>query len=147
MVVMGVFRTVCIAWYSLSECACVWERDPKYWQAWLLFGRWDYIWLLFLYTSLYLQNFFITEYILLLSSGKKERYFFLGEKQTELLLNAKTQQRTQGEQELATGLQKLMVCLSGEGDSVVCTNVILGHSWVEFPLIVMELLTRDVLGL
>ena len=83
---------------------------------------------LFLYTSLYLQNFFVTEYILLLSSGKKERYFFLGEKQTELLLNAKMQQRAQGEQELATGLQKLMVCLSGEGDSVVCTNVILGHS-------------------
>lgn len=27
MVVMGVFRTVCIVWYSLSECACVCERS------------------------------------------------------------------------------------------------------------------------
>lgn len=131
---MSVFRTVCIVWYSLSECACVFvcmcEREiqniDKLGSS--LGDGITYDFYLFLYTSLYVQNVFVIEYILLLSSGRKERYFFLGEKQTELLLNAKTQQRTQGEQELATSLQKLIVCLSGEGDSVICTDVILGHS-------------------
>ena len=116
MVVLDVFRTVCIVWYSLSECAyvCVHvcERDPKYWQAWLLFGRWDYLWLLFipLYLSVSSEFFCYWVYITFIIR-KKERYFFLGEKQIKLLLNAKTQQRTQGE-ELSPGLQKLILCLT-----------------------------------
>lgn len=77
MVVMGVFRTVCIAWYSLSECACVWERDPKYWQAWLLFGRWDYIWLLFipLYFSVSSEFFCYWVYITFIIRKKRKVFF------------------------------------------------------------------------
>ena len=148
MVVMGVFRTVCIAWYSLSECACVWERDPKYWQAWLLFGRWDYIWLLFipLYFSVSSEFFCYWVYITFIIR-KKRKVFFPRRKANRA--PAKCEDAAENSGWTRTGHRPSEVdgVFEWRGDSVVCTNVILGHSWVEFPLMVMESLTRDVLGL
>lgn len=115
---MGVL-TVRLVWYHFSECACVfvcaWEREIQNIKLGLSLGDGiTYDFYSFLYTSLYLQIFFLY-WVYITFIRKKKRYIFLRKKQTKLLLNAKSQQRTQGEQDPAIGLQKLKVYLTEWG--------------------------------
>lgn len=87
--------------------------------------RWDYIWLLFFSVFFCIFRIFLCwGYIL---SEKK----FYSKKKINLSPWVLSRELKVNKQDLATNLPKLIVWLTGqEADHVICTKIILGHSWI-----------------
>lgn len=112
-------------------CAHAWKPEritPKYYTQ-LSSGRWDYKWLLFIpFYSSVSSEFFKLSICYFYHRGEKV-IFFPKKKVNRACAMWKAQQRTHGEQDVATGLQKLIAWLTEWERRLVCTNI-LGRSWV-----------------